>query len=100
LGTRTHNLPIPRLVNGCQVLCGLLDQGEHNEAEELIRDACFDYVLDAHDEEHGEHGYNYKGQHNGDDALGKGEFRLGDIFVVVQIGVLVGFEDFVENGVL
>jgi hypothetical protein len=82
------------------VFCRLLDKWEHNEAEELIRDTCLDHVLDAHHEEHCEHGYDCEGQRQCDDALCEGEFRLGDVFVVVEVGVLVGFEDFVEDGVL
>jgi hypothetical protein len=94
------DLAVPGFVDGGEMLGGFFDKGQHDEAEELVWDAGFDDVFDALDEEDGEEGDDGEREDERDDAFCKGEFGLGEVFVVVEVGVFVGFEDFVEEGVL
>lgn len=93
-------MAVPGLVNGSQVLCSLLDQGKHDETEELIGDARFDNVFNAHDEKDCQHCHNGERQSDGYDAFCESELRFCDILVMIQIGMLIGFKNFVEDGML
>lgn len=98
--TATYNLSIPRLINCSKMLCCLFNQGKQNQTKELIGNTRLDNVFDALDEEDGEKGDNGQGNGNGDETFRHCELGLGNVFMVVQITVLVSFENFIEDGVL
>jgi len=77
-----------------------LNQRKHDQAKKLVRNARLHDVLNALDEEDSEKGDDGKRKRQGDNALGHGEFWLGQIVVAVKISVLIGFKNLVENGVL
>lgn len=78
----------------------LFHKRKQDEAEELVRDAGFDDIFDALDEEDGKKSDEGEGDDEGDYAFGEGELGLCKILLAVEIVVFVCFENFVEDGVL
>lgn len=74
--------------------------GKHDETQKLIRYTGFDHVFNADNEEDGQHRHNGERQYDGYDALCKCKLRFCNIFVVVQVGMLIGLKNFVEDRVL
>jgi hypothetical protein len=94
------DLAVPRFVYGCQVLGCFFDEREEDEAEELIGNAGLDYILDALDEEDGQKRDQGEREDETNGAFCQGKFGLGEVRGAIQITVLVGFEDGIEEGVV
>jgi hypothetical protein len=87
--TETYNLSIPCLIDSSQVFSCFFDQGQHDQTEELIRDACFHYIFDPFDQEHGEQGNNGKGKDESHNTLGERKLWLSKIIPSVEVSVLI-----------
>lgn len=95
-----YNLAIPSFIDSGQVFRSLFNERQHDQTKELIRNSSFDNIFDADNEENSEHGNDGKRQHNSDDTLRECEFRLRHVLMMVKVGMLISFQDFIENGVL
>jgi hypothetical protein len=93
-------LSIPSFINGGKMFSSLFDQGEHYQAEELVRDAGLDNILDAFDQEYCEQSDSRERKDQSYSAFSEGKLRLGKVGMSVKISVLISFEDFVKDGVL
>jgi hypothetical protein len=92
---------VPSLVDGGDVLRGLLDEGDQDETHEKIRHAVFlDDVGDFLHEIDGHEGNEGDRDGKRDDAFGESKLGLVEIVVVVFVFVLIVQEDRVVDAVV
>lgn len=77
-----------------------LHKRKQDEAEELIWYPGFDDIFNAFDQEESEERDNCEREDKRYNAFSEGKLRLCKIFVVIKIPMLIGFKDFIEDGVL
>lgn len=79
------------------MLRGLLNQGNQNQPNEVVRDTPLHHKLNLLNQENSGHGNTGQGNRNRYDSLGQCELVPGPFFVSIFIMRLVALQHFVED---
>ena len=100
MGDGKIHLVVPSFVDGGQVLGGLFDKRDKDQAHEGVADTSFDNVVNFFDEEDCVQGDAGEGDADSDEAFDQSQFVFDQVNVSVAIPLLVHLEDSVVDSLV